>query len=127
MVLIVQDHITLPFYSSYGGGMSRGSSFSGRFGGRDMGPPQRKYDGLDQPGQRLKKPKWETTELKALEKNFYREHPSVASRSWVRHLCLFWFGYLSNSSHLKSCHILKCFLILLWLNPPIKYGIIMND
>ncbi|XP_071814820.1 probable ATP-dependent RNA helicase DDX5 isoform X2 [Apostichopus japonicus] len=66
----------------YGGGMSRGSSFSGRFGGRDMGPPQRKYDGLDQPGQRLKKPKWETTELKALEKNFYREHPSVASRSW---------------------------------------------
>ncbi|KAG8176233.1 hypothetical protein JTE90_021337, partial [Oedothorax gibbosus] len=61
----------------YGGGGRRGSGGGGgggRFGGR--GSLKGK-----QPGDRLRKPRWDMSKLMPFEKNFYREHPNVARRS----------------------------------------------
>lgn len=36
-----------------------------------------------QPGERLRKPKWDMARLPRFEKNFYVEHPAVTGRSDV--------------------------------------------
>ena len=36
-----------------------------------------------QPGQSLRKPRWDMETLQKFEKNFYSEHPAVANRSPV--------------------------------------------
>ncbi|KAJ2857384.1 ATP-dependent RNA helicase dbp2 [Coemansia erecta] len=58
---------------SYGGGYGGGygSSRGGRGGGRFSHPPP----------QELVKPNWDVQSLPTFEKNFYIEHPAVASRS----------------------------------------------
>ncbi|GFN78187.1 ATP-dependent RNA helicase dbp2 [Plakobranchus ocellatus] len=61
------------FRDNYGGRNSgRGGGFSGGgFRGSMKG---------SQPGERLRKPKWDLSTLQKFEKNFYKEHPNVASR-----------------------------------------------
>lgn len=60
-----------------GGGGSFGSSFRGG-GGGSFG----KKDKLNnQPGQFLRKPKWDIDSLPKFKKEFYREHPNVQNRS----------------------------------------------
>ncbi|XP_064594732.1 probable ATP-dependent RNA helicase DDX5 isoform X2 [Liolophura sinensis] len=70
--------------SSYGGG--GGSRFGGSsggfsggrgggFGGRD------RMNKNSQPGERLRKPKWDMSRLPKFEKNFYVEHPNVTRRT----------------------------------------------
>lgn len=62
-----------------GGGGSFGSSFRGG-GGGSFG----KKDKLNnQPGQFLRKPKWDIDSLPKFKKEFYREHPNVQNRSLV--------------------------------------------
>lgn len=71
--------------SSYGGGGSRfggssggfGGSRGGGFGGRD------RMNKNSQPGERLRKPKWDLSRLPKFEKNFYVEHPNVTRRTTV--------------------------------------------
>jgi len=54
---------------SFGGG--RGGGGGGAFGGKKVGNP----------GDRLRKPRWDLVKLEKFEKNFYQEHPNVARRS----------------------------------------------
>jgi len=61
-----------------GGGFGGGSSRGG-FGGSGFGA-QRKNT---QPGERLRKPKWDMAKMPRFEKNFYTEHPAVVNRSPV--------------------------------------------
>ncbi|XP_002731189.1 putative ATP-dependent RNA helicase DDX5 [Saccoglossus kowalevskii] len=65
-----------------GGGSSHqfGSGFNGppRFGGRGGGGMGGKSN--SQPGEKLRKIKWDLESLPRFEKNFYREHPDVARR-----------------------------------------------
>ncbi|KAF8794070.1 uncharacterized protein LOC129961614 [Argiope bruennichi] len=61
------------FGSRRGGGSSRGG-FTGGTGGR--GSLKGK-----QPGERLRKPRWDMSKLMPFQKNFYREHPNVQRRS----------------------------------------------
>lgn len=42
-----------------------------------------------QPGERLKKPRWDLEKLAPFKKNFYREHPDVTARSLVSFLFSF--------------------------------------
>ncbi|RUS88950.1 hypothetical protein EGW08_003286 [Elysia chlorotica] len=56
-------------YGSRGGG---GGFSGGGFRGSMKG---------SQPGERLRKPKWDMSTLQKFEKNFYKEHPNVTSRS----------------------------------------------
>lgn len=63
-----------------GSGGSFGSSFRGGGGGGGFG----KKDKLNnQPGQFLRKPRWDLDELPKFKKDFYREHPNVQNRSMV--------------------------------------------
>ncbi|XP_064477955.1 probable ATP-dependent RNA helicase DDX17 isoform X2 [Ornithodoros turicata] len=51
---------------------------------RDRGNDQRGHWGDPkgrQPGERLRKPKWDMSRLQPFQKDFYREHPATASRS----------------------------------------------
>ncbi|KAL3877623.1 hypothetical protein ACJMK2_035324 [Sinanodonta woodiana] len=66
------------FGSRPGGGFGSGGGGSG-FGGSTFG--RGKLSKNDQPGQRLRKPKWDMEKLAKLEKNFYVEHPKVVNRS----------------------------------------------
>jgi len=70
-------------YGGYGGG--GGGYGGGGYGGRGGGGGGRGFgrgkDKLSQPGQLLKKPKWDMNSLPPFEKNFYREHPRVQNRS----------------------------------------------
>ncbi|XP_066498143.1 probable ATP-dependent RNA helicase DDX5 isoform X1 [Hoplias malabaricus] len=50
-----------------------------RFGGSRGGPPQGKKFG--NPGERLRKKRWNLDELPKFEKNFYQEHSDVARRA----------------------------------------------
>ncbi|GIX75862.1 probable ATP-dependent RNA helicase DDX5 [Caerostris extrusa] len=59
--------------SRRGGGSSRGG-YSGGPGGR--GSLKGK-----QPGERLRKPRWDLSKLLPFQKNFYREHPNVERRT----------------------------------------------
>ncbi|GBO27481.1 hypothetical protein AVEN_259525-1 [Araneus ventricosus] len=63
------------FGSRRGGGSSRGG-FTGGSGGR--GSLKGK-----QPGERLRKPRWDMSKLMPFQKNFYHEHPNVQRRSQV--------------------------------------------
>ncbi|KAK0089454.1 hypothetical protein PV326_004479 [Microctonus aethiopoides] len=68
-----------------GGGVSSGS----RYGNRDSGPRYGSNTGgfggnsfkNRQPGDRLRKPRWDMSNLSALRKNFYQPHPNVLSRN----------------------------------------------
>lgn len=63
------------------------SVFSGvsRFGARGgSGLPPKKFGN---PGERLRKKKWDLSELPKFEKNFYVEHPEVARLTPVRKGC----------------------------------------
>ncbi|XP_033630314.1 probable ATP-dependent RNA helicase DDX17 isoform X2 [Asterias rubens] len=74
-----------------GGGFRGGNSFGGgggppRFGGRgggrggsfgNMGGLREKFG---QPGERLRKIRWDPARLTPFEKNFYKEHPDVTNR-----------------------------------------------
>ncbi|XP_022105084.1 probable ATP-dependent RNA helicase DDX17 isoform X2 [Acanthaster planci] len=80
-----------------GGGFRGGSgSFGGgggppRFGGRGgargggggMGGGGGLREKFGQPGDRLRKPRWDPSKLAPFEKNFYKEHPDVTNRSPV--------------------------------------------
>lgn len=61
--------------SSFGGHRAGGGG-RGSFGGRGRGSLKGK-----QPGERLRKPRWDLSKLLPFEKNFYREHPNVQRRS----------------------------------------------
>ncbi|XP_045074420.1 probable ATP-dependent RNA helicase DDX17 isoform X2 [Coregonus clupeaformis] len=67
--------------------MRGGSSYGDRDRGRDRGPrfgssrgppPNKKFGN---PGERLRKKKWDLDELPKFEKNFYNEHPDVQRMS----------------------------------------------
>ncbi|CAE1322455.1 DDX5 [Acanthosepion pharaonis] len=63
-------------------GLTRGGVGSMRFGGRgSMGGPSGRLSKNSQPGERLRKPRWDLSRLPKFEKNFYREHISVTNRS----------------------------------------------
>ena len=51
-------------------------------GGGRGGPPPMKFGN---PGDRLRKKKWNLDELPKFEKNFYNEHPEVQRLSQVFH------------------------------------------
>ncbi|XP_030636984.1 putative ATP-dependent RNA helicase DDX17 isoform X1 [Chanos chanos] len=66
--------------SSYGDrDRDRGRDRGPRFGSSRGGPPPTKKFG--NPGDRLRKKKWDLDELPKFEKNFYREHPEVQRMS----------------------------------------------
>ncbi|XP_059178455.1 uncharacterized protein LOC131957724 isoform X2 [Physella acuta] len=65
----------------YGGGGPRDKdSYRGRGGGVGGGSFRNSLKG-SQPGERLRKPKWDVSTLPKFEKNFYKEHVSVTNRS----------------------------------------------
>ncbi|XP_030834787.1 probable ATP-dependent RNA helicase DDX17 isoform X2 [Strongylocentrotus purpuratus] len=69
--------------SSRNGGGGRGGGFGGppRFGSRgSMGGGGGLKEKFGQPGERLKKPRWDLDKLAPFKKNFYREHPDVTAR-----------------------------------------------
>lgn len=68
-----------------------------RFGASRGGPlPPKKFGN---PGERLRKKKWDLNELPKFEKNFYVEHPEVARLTPVSfRFCLFCFAYN------RKCH-----------------------
>ena len=53
-----------------GGARGGGSSFGGNRDFKKM-----------QPGEKLRKPKWEMDRLPVFEKNFYKPHPNLTSKS----------------------------------------------
>lgn len=55
--------------------------YSSRFG--SPLPPKK----FGNPGERLRKKKWDLSELPKFEKNFYAEHPEVARLTPVSFLC----------------------------------------
>ena len=72
-----------------GGGRGGGGGFNSSFrGGGGGGGGFGKKDKLNnQPGQFLRKPKWDLDALPKFKKDFYREHPNVQNRSMVSRLC----------------------------------------
>lgn len=70
-----------------------------RFGARGGGglPPKK----FGNPGERLRKKKWDLSELPKFEKNFYVEHPEVARLtpvSWGRVFFLFVYLFFIHSN-----------------------------
>ena len=62
--------------------------FGGRdFGGRGGGSSGGGFSGSSfknsQPGESLRRPKWDLTKLQPFERSFYKEHPNVTARSDV--------------------------------------------
>lgn len=55
----------------------------GRFGMDRGGMRGGKMGKGHQPGENLRKPRWDMSRLQKFEKNFYVEHPGVSSRSQV--------------------------------------------
>lgn len=95
---------------SRGGGFGGGSSRGGGFGGGSFGA-QRKGS---QPGERLRKPKWDMTKLPRFEKNFYTEHPAVTNRSPVSLLIMMFIsGIYKYNKYRLSTMLLKQNLVLL--------------
>lgn len=80
-------------FGGRGGGFGGGRGYGDRRGGGGgsmaaMGLPSRfggsssqNYNKTSQPGESLRKPRWEMEKLRRFEKNFYQEHPRVTSRS----------------------------------------------
>ncbi|XP_060065338.1 uncharacterized protein LOC132545672 [Ylistrum balloti] len=66
--------------SSGGGRFGSGGRGGGGGGGGFGGGMRGKLDKNSQPGQNLRKPRWESERLIPFEKNFYREHPKAANR-----------------------------------------------
>ncbi|XP_015590835.1 ATP-dependent RNA helicase dbp2 [Cephus cinctus] len=71
-----------------GGGSSRGGRFSSRDGGsRFSGGASRDNSSFGssfknkQPGERLRKPRWDMSTLQPFRKDFYQPHPNVSGRS----------------------------------------------
>ncbi|XP_054714974.1 probable ATP-dependent RNA helicase DDX5 [Uloborus diversus] len=54
--------------------------FGGRRGGGSVRGGRGSFKGK-QPGERLRKPRWDLSKLMPFQKNFYREHPNVQRRS----------------------------------------------
>ena len=80
-------HISNRFGGRSDGGRSFGDRDRGGRGGMsDRGRPS-SLKGT-QPGQGLKKPRWDIHKLPKFEKNFYREHPAVTRRNHVRFFIL---------------------------------------
>lgn len=68
------------FGNRRGGGFG-GSGF-GRGGGSGGGSMDRRSDFKNkQPGEKLRRPRWDMSKLMQFEKDFYREHPNVARRT----------------------------------------------
>ncbi|XP_078609759.1 putative ATP-dependent RNA helicase DDX17 [Branchiostoma floridae x Branchiostoma japonicum] len=70
----------------FGRGGDRGGGGGGRPGfgsGYNIGGGSRPSLKGSQPGERLRKPKWDLSKLPRFEKNFYREHPNVSNMSQV--------------------------------------------
>lgn len=65
------------------GRSDRDGARGGMSGGRFVGGVGSSMKGM-QPGERLRKPKWDISKLPKFQKNFYKELPSVANRSPVR-------------------------------------------
>ncbi|XP_071964847.1 probable ATP-dependent RNA helicase DDX5 isoform X2 [Antedon mediterranea] len=69
----------------YGGGGRGGFGGGGpRFGGRgggNSGGGGGMRDKFNDPGSRLRRPRWDMKDLTPFEKNFYREHPDVARKT----------------------------------------------
>ncbi|XP_077980584.1 putative ATP-dependent RNA helicase DDX5 [Glandiceps talaboti] len=63
-----------------GGGGFFGSS-APRFGGRGGGGSGMGGKSNSQPGEKLRKPRWDMSRLPRFEKNFYVEHPNVSRRT----------------------------------------------
>ncbi|XP_068244307.1 uncharacterized protein [Palaemon carinicauda] len=63
-----------------GGGGGGGGGYGGGGGGGGYGGGRPSLKGR-QPGERLRKPKWDLTRLAPFEKNFYQPTPQVLSRS----------------------------------------------
>ena len=66
--------VTFSIYSTSdyrGGARGGGSGFGG--GGRDFKKMQ--------PGEKLRKPRWEMDRLQPFEKNFYKPHPNLVTKS----------------------------------------------
>ena len=85
------DQFCFHFFSGRDGGSRYGSSrdsrdsYGGRGGGGGFsGGGFRGSMKGSQPGERLRKPKWDMSTLQKFEKNFYKEHPNVASRHQVK-------------------------------------------
>lgn len=80
-----------------GGGGSRGGGRGGFGGGSFRGGGggfSGKKDKLNNnPGQYLRKPKWDLDAMPKFKKDFYREHPNVQNRSMVRIVEHFRFSY----------------------------------
>ncbi|PVD37618.1 hypothetical protein C0Q70_00214 [Pomacea canaliculata] len=62
------------------GRSDRDGARGGMSGGRFVGGVGSSMKGM-QPGERLRKPKWDISKLPKFQKNFYKELPSVANRS----------------------------------------------
>ncbi len=67
-------------FGDRGGGASRFGGGGGGFGGGMRGGPKPSMKG-SQPGERLRKPRWDMSRLAKFEKNFYVEHPNVVART----------------------------------------------
>lgn len=79
-----------------GGGSSRGG-FDKRGPSSRGGRPSLKGS---QPGQNLRKPRWDLSRLPKFEKNFYKEHPNVARRSQVCFsISYIWFKLVNEANH----------------------------
>lgn len=63
-----------------GGGGSSGGGGSGGIGDYDRSFGGRNSLKGKQPGERLRKPKWELCSLQSFRKDFYIAHPAVANR-----------------------------------------------
>lgn len=65
-------------YGAYGG---RGGSQGGGGYGGPRGGGGSSWSKDSQPGENLRRPKWDTIKLLEFEKNFYKEHSAVTKRS----------------------------------------------
>jgi len=65
-----------------GGRGGYGSGGGGGFGGSRNGWKD------SQPGERLRKPKWDLSKLVPFERNFYQEHPNITNSPMVSHCCV---------------------------------------
>lgn len=90
-----------------------------RFGGISgrNGPPPMKFGN---PGERLRKKKWNLDELPKFEKNFYTEHPEVQRMSQVIPHVLSIYAYAHRSKHLANFDMPRgCNSITVFVTSPV--------
>lgn len=87
ITLHIQVLILLQFFYYYYFSGDR-PSFGSRRGGGGRGGFSGGRGSLKgkQPGERLRKPRWDMSKLMPFQKNFYKEHPNVQRRSMVSFL-----------------------------------------